>query len=281
MTYQDDQGDMERIFHSERHRFQIATEFAKEVSKNSAGREAPLRHVLGSYVFTRMCVSAETILYLIGTETGLATENTLDHFSIAILSRSLIEASLMLHYLTEPSITEEEWELRRAILDLHDYLLRARLFKGLGADAADEYEGWKHRAAERRAAIKALPAFGLLSKDRKEKIMRGSELYVNGIRGVLTQFSVDRGYFDAIHNYLSGQVHVAPSTFYYMHEGRIDFLAPAPYQLYVSSFSIANARYFLIPAAIRMLSIDTIVSDAFSEKRIAEMNELASVAFGA
>jgi hypothetical protein len=186
----------------------------------------------------------------------------------------------MLHYLTEPNVSDAEWELRRKVLDLHDQLVRARLFKGMGKEGNEEYRGWRARSQELRKEIKKLPAFKNLKSERQERIISGSELYVGGLRGALEQIDIDRAYFDAIYNYLSGQVHVASNSFYFMHHNRIDFEEPAAYQFYIAGFAIANARYFLLPAALRMATIDTNVLNSIDGAEIADMKALAEKPFG-
>jgi hypothetical protein len=116
-----------KLLEVETKRFHTATVFAVRTSVATHGHEAPLPHVFGSYVFTRMCIGAETIERGLGRKTSF----TLDHFSIAVLCRNIIEAGIMICYLLEDNVSEQQWELRRKILDLHDVLARLRLFKGL------------------------------------------------------------------------------------------------------------------------------------------------------
>jgi hypothetical protein len=267
-------------FEIESSRFCEATGFALKVSSLGANRAAALRFVLGSFVFTRTCVTAETVLHLLTRGIDKGEPNTLDHFSIAVLCRNMIEAAVMLHYLTEPDITEAQWDLRRKVLDLHDCLVRTRLFKGFGANAKDEYIGWKKRSDQLRKEIMKLSVFKKLTPERQEKIFGGSELYVEGVRKVLGQFDIDKKYFDAIYNYLSGQVHISSNTFYFMHKGRIDFTEPAAYQFYIAAFAIANARYFLLPAALRMASSDDYVLSSLEKQEIQAMKELSLKKFG-
>ncbi len=120
-----------KLLEVETKRFHTATVFAVRTSVATHGHEAPLPHVFGSYVFTRMCIGAETIEHLLERGLGRKTPFTLDHFSIAVLCRNIIEAGIMVCYLLEDNVSEQQWELRRKILDLHDVLVRLRLFKGL------------------------------------------------------------------------------------------------------------------------------------------------------
>jgi hypothetical protein len=48
---------------------------------------------------------------------------TLDHSSIAVLSRTIIETSIMYWYLTE-EVNEEEWAFRLQVMKIHDAAAR-------------------------------------------------------------------------------------------------------------------------------------------------------------
>jgi len=268
--------DERETYDLEKERFESALDFSLRVSVATNGRHAPLSMVLGSYVFTRMCVTAETISHLLDRGIEPGSPLTLDHFSISVLCRNIVEASLMFHYLTE-EVTAEQWELRRKVLDLHDSIVRLRLFKGLGDE--NERKEFKRRIEESRSEIKKSRVFRQLPTERQQKIIGGNELYVTGIRSVVEQLEIDRDYFDAIYNYLSAQVHVSSNTFYYTHKGRIDFETPAAYQFFVSSFAAANARMFLLPAAIRYLSLDKVAQNGFDPKEIEVTKALSKKAF--
>src|SRR5438093_7068095 len=109
----------------------------------------------------------------------------------------------MLHYLLEDGVTTEEWKLRQKVLDLHNTIVRLRLFKGLGNSAGETYKTFKKSAELLRAELATLPAFKSLEEQRRSKIMSGNELYIRGMRSVLKQLKIDVEYFDAIYNYLS------------------------------------------------------------------------------
>ena len=275
--------DSRAVFEIEKSRFQTAVTFAIKVSKLNAGYRTTTRVVLGSYLFTRMCVTATTVSKLLEHGDQNDIDFTLDHFSIAVLSRNIIEASIMLHYLLEDGITEEQWKLRHKVLDLHNTIVRLRLFKGLrvrdGNQSQKMHERFKEVADAIRAGLAILPEFKNLDKQRRDKIMSGSELYVGGIRSILKQFNVRVEYFDAVYNYLSAQVHVSSNTYYDMHR-RINFGRPASYQFFVASFAIANARLFLLPGAFKVASTNMIIMEKIDRSELNSMENLSKVPFG-
>jgi len=133
--------DPRELFKKEKKRFGTAVQIAILVSKAAAGREPGGNIVMASYVFTRMCVAADTLLYVLRRDIGNSKELTLDHYSIGVMARNVIESALMFHYLSEDGVSEEDWQLRRAVLNLHDATLKVRLWKGYKSD--EQYKGWK------------------------------------------------------------------------------------------------------------------------------------------
>jgi len=104
------------LLEAETKQFHTATVFAVRTSVATHGQEAPQPHVFGSYVFTRICIGAETIEHLLERGLDRQTPFTLDHFSVSVLSRNIIEAGIMVCYLLEDNVSQQQWELRRKIL---------------------------------------------------------------------------------------------------------------------------------------------------------------------
>jgi hypothetical protein len=57
--------DPREVFKKEKKRFVAAVKMAIAVSKAAAGRKPRADIVMASFVFTRMCVAADTLLYLL------------------------------------------------------------------------------------------------------------------------------------------------------------------------------------------------------------------------
>jgi hypothetical protein len=62
--------DPREVFKKEKKRFGVAVRIAVAVSKAAAGRNPDGSIVMASYVFTRMCVAADTLLYMLRRESG-------------------------------------------------------------------------------------------------------------------------------------------------------------------------------------------------------------------
>jgi hypothetical protein len=265
------------VFRKEKKRFVIAVNIAIVVSKAAAGREPSGHIVMASYVFTRMCVAADSLLYVLQRDIGKSKEVTLDHYSIGVLARNIIESTLMFHYLSEDGVSEEEWQLRRGILNLHDATLKVRLWKSLGSK--EQYDGWKTTMEEMRESLKGHSAFKVIDAERQKKLLSGQEIYVKGMRSIVKLVGFDEGYFDGMYAYLSSQVHISPSSFYRT-EKRLSFNKPASYQYYFASYAVAHARTYLLGSAIRLAESDDIVRQKIEPAVLVSMKELAEIPFG-
>jgi hypothetical protein len=265
------------IFDREKLRFETCVDFAISVSKLSTGRQANMPRLMASYVFTRTCVSADSLRYLLRREVGESKDVTLDHYSISVLARNIVEASLMFHYLMEDGVSDDEWSLRGKVLHLHDVVLKLRLFKSI--DAAKQYEKFRQATTELRDEIKKCPAFKELAAGRQEKLLAGHELYLRGLRSTLKLVDIDSGYFDGMYAYLSTQVHISPSSFFET-DKRISFPSPANYQYYSAAYALAHTRMLLLRASIRLVESDAALCAKIEADSLQSMKGLADIPFG-
>jgi hypothetical protein len=269
--------DPREVFKKEKKRFGTAVKIAVAVSKAAAGRIPGENIVMASFVFTRMCIAADTLLYVLRRDIGNSKEQTLDHYSIGVLARNIIESALMFHYLSEDGVGKEEWELRIAIFNLHDSTLKVRLWKGLDSD--EHYKGWKTTMEEIRESLKGHSAFKALDEDRQKRLMSGQEMYVKGMRSTLKLVGFDEGYFDGMYTYLSSQVHTSPSSFYWTQK-RLSFNKPARYQYYFASYAVAHARMLFLQSAKRLADSDDVVRRKLDQATYKSMSDLVGIPFG-
>jgi hypothetical protein len=224
-----------------------------------------------------MCVAADTLLFILRRDIGNSKEQTLDHYSIGVIARNIIEAALMFHYLSEDGVSKEGWKLRIAILNLHDATLKVRLWKGLETD--EQYRGWKATMEEVRQSLNEHPSFKAFDEDQQKRLLSGQQLYLRGFRSTLKLVDLDEDYFDGMYAYLSSQVHIAPSSFYWTPK-RVNFGRPGGYQFYFASYAVAHARQLFLRSAIRLAESDDAVRQKIEPKMFDELKELAEIPFG-
>ena len=194
--------------------FENVMMFLSLISSKVAGIPMPLPRSLATAIIGKLCVAAMSIqaLFRCHEEGRLPF---LDHSSIAVLSRTIIDASIMYFYLIE-DINDEEWEFRFKVMQIHDVASRLRLFKGIGPEEAEHQ---RVMLGTLRKELRGMAPFKKRSEEQKIKLRGGQMLYVNGMRSVLASMNFEDEYFDGVYNYLSAYVHSMPLSYFRDREG--------------------------------------------------------------
>ena len=194
---------------AEKHKFVIEI-FALVNRRNEAERRS-----WANRLFFRLGMVSTSILVLCKSElenTDPGDFSILDHTSIAALGRTLLEAWLMFMYLSDPTTSEEEWALRRAILELHDSLARYKAMKHMGDKK--EAQDFKPQINQLKTIISSDPLFKSLDSKQQDTILAGTQLYINGLRGAVRATGWEPNQFNWVYNILSSHSHSAPLSFY-------------------------------------------------------------------
>jgi hypothetical protein len=195
--------------------FEKRLEFVERIFRAVGRLKVEPRRAWANLLFFRLAVTGGSLLLLCIPE--LRDEkrepgdvSVLDHVSIAAVGRSMLETSAMFLYLTHPTLSDEEWQLRRDVLELHDCTIRYRVLKPFGDEALEE----RDKIEQRRAKIASNPLFGKLHPEHRKNILDGKVLYVVGLRGALKEAGFDIDHFDAVYTSLSSFTHSHPASFY-------------------------------------------------------------------
>lgn len=179
----------------------------------------------------------------------------LDHFSIGALTRTLVDASIMTLYLSEPSLSEAEWDLRRHVLYLHDASNRKRFLKAMHKHVGKTLstnDADAHRQ-NKDGILKAITQRGKelgLDENRIEELSKGQLVFVDGIRGAVREAGLDTNEFDFVHVYLSNHVHSHPVSL--LRQENISLEAPTDFQLSFCGFCLEAATGYLESANLRV-----------------------------
>jgi hypothetical protein len=183
----------------------------------------------------------------------------LDHFSVAALSRCVIDSAIMTLYLSEPSLSLPQWDLRRHILFLHDLSNRKRFLTALqkarpgepGPPFFENYENTKRSlkaVIERRCVELGIPA------ETQVELGKGQLVFIDGTRGAVREAGLDIHTFDFLHSYLSNHVHSHPVSVLRATEHGVSFQDPSAYQLDLATTCITAAGDYLLSATERIVS---------------------------
>jgi hypothetical protein len=141
--------------------FEDVLMFLSVISSKVLGLPMSAGHSFGTAMIGKICVTAMSIQDLYRGHEARRLP-LLDHSSIAVLSRTIIDSSIMYWYLTE-EVSEEEWAFRFKVMQIHDIASRVRLFKGLISEEAD---GQRAILRALRDELKEMPLF----KKKREEV---------------------------------------------------------------------------------------------------------------
>ncbi|MFG1180891.1 DUF5677 domain-containing protein [Xanthobacter versatilis] len=232
------------------------TDFGKIVSENCSNNEWQDRYSMSASLLFAACMASESMLqFLPKTPVG-----RVDHYSAANLSRMVIEHCMMLHYLTEDNLSDDEISLRILLLHLHDASARYRLFKGFNAsdedlDAAINLALIKGSIDDVKKIIRDNKLFKSFDQDKKSKMLGGQVLYINGLRKAAKLIGYKDGEFDSLYSYLSAYSHGAPMSFYRAALWGVNAIDPAAGQIGVAATALKVAEWPLAKSIIRMAKV--------------------------
>jgi len=171
--------------------------------------EFPQQHAYAFKMLKKLCLTSYSVGVLIEVFEGKPM-HYLDHGSVGVLCRTIIDTAIMYWYLSE-EISAEEWEFRLAVMNLHDVTSRVRLFKGL---MPDEAEKQRARCATFKKALEDNALFRKRKRQERDRLLGGQVLYVNGMRSLLRTMNYNEEYYDGVYSYLSSQVHSSPISYF-------------------------------------------------------------------
>ncbi|CDZ31881.1 Hypothetical protein NGAL_HAMBI1145_06490 [Neorhizobium galegae bv. officinalis] len=209
------------------------------------GRQRRVLSVFGKTILHSMTLESITE-NAVRSGTGL-----LDHFTAGTIARSIIDASLMTMYLSEPSLSYSAWQLRREVLHLHELTNRKRFLepsaKAAGADNPkapffDTYE--KEKQASRSRIVGYCQALGI-DPERTTKLQEGQWVYTDGGRGAAREAGWDLTIHEFEQSYFSAYVHSHPVSFMKMDEQEISWTHPSPFQRNFVSLALSSASTYL------------------------------------
>ena len=219
----------------------IQTQFTNALSKsvaisaNAIGINHTGRQNRALFIFAKLIAHCMAISALMEKH-NYAPQGAklLDHFSIAALGRTVIDASLMVMYISEPKLTRAEWDLRRQILFLHDLSNRNRFLKSVAkiktendSDFLQSYDVVKPKIIEKIQSL----SIGLgHSYTEIEEFCSGQRVYVQGAQGAAREAGWNVDLFAFMQSYLSNWVHSHPVSFMRADEHKISFSNPSEYQ---------------------------------------------------
>lgn len=190
--------------------------------------------IWGSILHARVILNASSMIKIIeAATTQPAGSQLLDHFSVASIARTAMEAGVMALYVTDPTADADDFEMRRKVFLLHDTCHRTRMFKpGEKQNTAvkEMRDMYREKISELKSELEVMPKFSALSEETRKRILDGRDFYVGGVRGALKLIGWEKDEYEFFESYFSSYVHSMPVSFLRVEEHEIDFSTISDFQ---------------------------------------------------
>jgi hypothetical protein len=214
------------------------------VSRQYAGIASPTpKHFYASLLFTSL-ISRGISLSILAPHSPWAQKliEHWDYASAAVITRTMIELRCAFHYLCIDNCTEEEWQCRWVLLNLHDCVSRKRLFEARG-DHPKEAPQFELQAEELRNQLKSNSHFSQLSNQKK--LLNGQTAYLIPIEGMAENAGIDKNTYRFLHIMFSSHVHGLPMSYFRMGEQERGRGLPSPVEEGYTSMCLTLAASLL------------------------------------
>jgi hypothetical protein len=165
-----------------------------------------------SWLFVRACVMAKTIENSFDAiPTGFGETKWLDHASIAILCRALIECISVMLYIGDIEVSEDEWDCRKRLFILHELVNRTSFLTSINyafdEDLRDRQLEYAREKLSENVFFKSLP------ERRRKRLLDGDDMYIVGRHEAMLTFGWGEKLTRGVYKYLSNQSHSLPMAF--------------------------------------------------------------------
>ena len=184
------------------------------VSRQYGGIRSPTAsHFYASVLFTTMITRAVSLLNL-APHSGWALKKieSWDYSSMTGIARTILELRATFHYLCVDKCSEDEWNCRWNIFNLHDCMSRIRMFIAQGVE--QQVEGLNLQAEELREKLRSNPFFQALDVKRHKKLLHGQTAYLFPLETMMAKSGMSVETFRWIYVLFSTHVHALPMSFY-------------------------------------------------------------------
>ena len=193
--------------------FEDLFKFAIKLSKDTHGREVDTRRKeVASFIFTKICLHCASILRILPKSSFSQTKNEFevwDYTSLAVLTRSVIDAYYVFYYLCSDEITVDEREFRFLVWDYHSENRRLKQLKLIGSEHKDLPDIEKN-VLKLKDKVKAHKNLSVLEKNFRKGIVRGEIPFILTNLDIAKSAGINEQYHKASYMYLSSYIHTFP-----------------------------------------------------------------------
>jgi hypothetical protein len=214
------------------------------VSRKYAGISSPTgKHFYASVLFTSL-ISRGVSLAILAPHSPWANKmiEHWDYASAAVIVRTMIELRSAFHYLCVDECSEDEWQCRWNLLNLHDCISRNRLLKSRSG-GSEQGQQFELQAEELRNRLKSNAHFVQLS--HQKKLLNGQTAYLFPIEDMAQNAGIEKETYRFLHILFSSHVHGLPMSYFRMGEQERGRGVPSPVEEGYTSICLSCAASLL------------------------------------
>lgn len=187
------------------------------VSRGFSGIASPTsKHFYASVLYTAMITRSVSLAQLVPFSPWAEKEiEHWDYSSATGIARTILELRLAFYYLCVDTCTDDEWNCRWNLFNLHDCTSRIRLFQAMSA-GSEQVSGLTQSAEELKERLRANPFFCRLADGQQRKLLNGQTAYLMSLEEIAERSGLDKESFRWMYVLFSSHVHALPMSFYRM-----------------------------------------------------------------
>jgi hypothetical protein len=216
------------------------------VSQKRQGVRVPsTKHFYASVLFTAL-ISRGVSLAILAPDSVWSNKliEHWDYASAAMIVRSMMEIRAAFHYLCVDTCSDEEWQCRWQLLNLHDCISRRRLFSESSDPDAEELDGFASQAEELRERLRRNSHFTKLP--RQKHLLNGQTAYIYPLEDILEKAGLEKRTYRYLNVLFSSAVHGLPMSYYRMGEQERGRGLPSPVEKGYTSMCHSLAATLLV-----------------------------------
>jgi hypothetical protein len=128
------------------------------------------------------------------------------------IARTIIELRVAFYYLCVDECSEDEWQFRWNLFNLHDCTARIRMFEAL--ENQSQVAALRETADELQSRLIANPFLATIDEKLRKRLLRGQTAYLVPLEVIAERAGIDLQSFRWLYVLFSSHVHALPMSFY-------------------------------------------------------------------
>ncbi|MCK4560815.1 MAG: hypothetical protein KAV45_13610 [Calditrichia bacterium] len=187
--------------------------FMLKLSNDTDGRSVDTRREeVGSQIFTKICLHTASILRILPHSTYSKTDKKFqiwDYTSVAVLSRSIMDAYHVLYYLCIDDISNDELDFRFLVWDYHAESRRYKQLVLIGSQH-EEVPKLEKEVINLKNEVKNHTFLNNLNKNTRKGVVRGEIPFILSNKEIAQSAGISEKFHEVSYMYLSSYIHTFP-----------------------------------------------------------------------